>query len=162
LLESADTSFVLLVHGSEDSEVSLLSPSWSPGVLKEPVVGTVIGSISNNEDTVVEGLSAEMLHDSTVVELEEWVSSVDGDGDWSLSDGGGQSRWGLWLDIGEVRDLDGSTSSIASSGSSLVWVLLLGFHHVGLGVGESVVHESSIAAHVSLGLGAVNKLLLRE
>ena len=56
-LNTADT-FSALVHFSEDLEVSLFTPVSSPGVLKEPVVLSLLVSVSNKQDSVVSAGSA--------------------------------------------------------------------------------------------------------
>ena len=161
-MNTAKSWGVLLVHFSQDSEVSLLSPGWSPGVLKEPVVSSVVGSVADDEHSVIEAGSTESLHDTTVVELEQDGCSVNGNRDWAFSYSSSESRWTLLLNISEVFDLYETGLWFASSGSTFVWVLFFGIHRSGFSVGEGIVHETTVATHVSLGLGAVNELLLRE
>ena len=161
-LEAAGSG-VLLGHVSQDSDVALLSPSSTPGVLHNPEVGARLGTVSDGEDSVIEGGSAESLEDSTVVELEAKAGGVDGNGDGSEGKGLLESGWALGGNIGEVADGgDSGDGGVASALSSLVGVGGLGVHGGLLSKGESVVHESTIAAHVALSLGAIDELLLRE
>jgi len=160
-LETAET-WLTFLSISLHSEVTFLTPCGAPGVLEHPVVLTFLGTISDNEDTVIEGSTAEMLHDTTEIKLEEDGTGINGDGDWSLSDGSLKSRWALWGNVNEGFDLDGTTLSSASAISTLVWVLGLGLDWGSFGIGESVVHKTTIATHVTLSGGAVNELLLGE
>ena len=52
-LETADTG-IASTHVSNDSEISRFTPVGTPRVLKDPIVGGSISSVSNDEDGVVE------------------------------------------------------------------------------------------------------------
>ena len=52
----------------KDSDVTLLSPVGSPGVLNEPVRGGSV-VVTGNQDTVVELLSTVAGDNTTIVEL---------------------------------------------------------------------------------------------
>ena len=160
---SVDTADVL----NTDLDVSFGSPRWSPGVLDEEVVLSAFGSVSDSEDTVVKLGSASRGGDNTAgVRLEDSLVGLDGDGHWSVGEGS------LKVDTGGVRlDISVSTNLTSSLGGvvlalgeervgSSVWVVSLEHEWGGLDVGESVVHESTIASVVLLR--AVNELLLRE
>jgi len=110
---------------------------------------------------VVEAGATEVLEDTTEVEL-PGKGSIDSDGDWTVLEGSSESSWVVHGDIGEVRDIGNTTLGAARSISTSVWVVRLGLHLGGLGVGESIVHETTIATLVALGGRAVNELLLRE
>lgn len=160
-MQSAETWFAfdgISLH----SEVSLLTPSCSPGVLQHPVVLALLSSVYHEEDSVVERGSAEEMHDSSVVELEEDSLGIDGDGNWSLGNSSLEGSWGLGGDVLEGCGGNSSTFGVTGSSSSSVWVLRLSLHLSRLGIFEGIVHETTIAAHVSFGLGAVDKLLLGE
>jgi len=148
---------------SEDSEETLFSPASTPGVLENPVVLAGGGaSVADDEDTVVEGGAAEVLDDSTEVELHADSGGVDGDGNWSGGDGSLEVGWAVGLDVGEA--LDGGDSTLGGAGLlfGFVWVVCLRFNFVGFGVLEGVVHETTLAAFVAEGAGAVDELLLGE
>jgi len=51
-LDTADT-FAALVHFSKNLEVSLFTPVSSPRVLKEPVVFSLLVSVSNKQDSMI-------------------------------------------------------------------------------------------------------------
>jgi hypothetical protein len=110
---------------------------------------------------VVEAGATEVLEDTTEVEL-PGKGSIDSDRDWAVLEGSSESSWVVHGDIGEVRDIGNTTLGAARSISTSVWVVRLGLHLGGLGVGESIVHETTIATLVALGGRAVNELLLRE
>ena len=160
-LLTADT-FALLGHVSHNSDVALLTPGGAPRVLDEPVVSLALSSLTNKEDTVIEAGSAEVLDNTTKVELESKRGTIDGNRNWSFSKSSGEGLWVLWGDILVAREHVNGTLGIARSISTLIWVVRLSVHHVSLGVIEGVVHETTIAALVALLLGAVNELLLRE
>jgi len=147
---------------SLDSEVSLFSPGRSPGVLDEPVWGSVVFSVSDEEDSVVEVLSTQSLDDSTEVELE--VHGVNGDGDWSVLEGGHQLLGVLLWDVSEASDLKETLALRVGtvSVSSSVWIVSFGLNLGLLEVLEGIVHKTSLAPLVSEGSRAVNELLLGE
>jgi hypothetical protein len=160
-LETAGT-WSLLGHVSGESDVSLLSPSSTPGVLDDPEVFSVLGSITNGEDTMVEGSSTESLEDSSVVELPSKGSGINSNGDWSNVEGFNQGSWGVDRNILEGFDLELGISGgvVASSVGSGVWVGSFSVHLGTLSVLEGEIHKTTLASVVSEGSGAVNKLLL--
>ena len=154
-----------LVVGGSDSNVTGISPAWSPGVLDEDEVLSVKGSVSDGEDTVIELGSASGGDDTGSVRLEGHLIGFDGNRDWSVGKGGFHLGGGSLLDIVESGDgtntggfLIVARSNSSSSGS--VWVGGLELEWSGFDVLESVVHESTIASRVLLGAG--DELLLRE
>lgn len=70
--------------GWSDSDVSLISPCWSPGVLDEEVVLSAKSSVSDSEDTVVKLLSTSGGNNTTGISLEGPLVSFDSNGDWVL------------------------------------------------------------------------------
>jgi len=153
-----------VLGGSGDLDESLVSPGGTPGVLDEEVVNTVLGSVSDGEDTVVEVGSASGGDDSTGVHLEGELVGLDGNGDGSEVEGGLELGDGSGGHVLESSDLTDTLGLVVSAGSlgGLVGVVTLGLERVGLGVLESEVHESTVATVVTVGLGAVNELLLGE
>jgi len=88
---------------SGHSEVALLTPRTSPGVLDDPVVLTVLRTIADSENTVVKrGTAAEKtaaLHDTSVVELEHDTSGINSNRDGSLIESSLQGSTTLGSDI---------------------------------------------------------------
>merc|ERR1712241_1270329 len=93
-----DTALTLAVVGSEEavlvavlaeSDVAVLAPARSPGVLHGPVLIRSVVVVSDNENTVVEGVTARRRVKHTAgVQLERVLVSLDGNGHGSRSDGG--------------------------------------------------------------------------
>lgn len=140
-------SWSLLGHVSSESDVSLLSPSGTPGVLDDPeVLSLGVGSITNSEDSVIEGGSAETLQDSTVVELPSEGSGINSDRDWSNSEGINQSLWFIFLNIlvGFDRKLSRSGFVVALSILSSVRIGSLSVNGSLLSILESTIHKTSI------------------
>jgi hypothetical protein len=151
-----------------DLDVTFITPRWSPRVLDKEVVGTVFGSVTNSEDTVVESGTASGSSDNTTgVTLEGHLVSLDGNRDGLLGNGSLQSGTGFVSgDI--VEGFDGDSTSlfhglVASAGDTLsrgIRIGLLSNHRGLLSILESVVHETTIATGVDGG--ALDELLLRE
>ena len=99
-----------------DHDVTLISPVWSPGVSDDVVRLSVLVSISDSGDGVIElGSASGGVQDTTGVTLESHLVGFDGDGDWSLGDSskelssrvgldgvdlGDESNWGSFLFAG--------------------------------------------------------------
>ena len=119
----------------------------------------VLGTVSDGEDTVVEVVSASVGDDTGVVSLEGELVGLDGNGDWSLSDGSLELvSGGVSGDILVGLDLTNTLGLLvhAASISGGVWVGRLGHEWGGLNVSESVVHKTTVATHVTFFGGAVN------
>ena len=69
---------------SEDSGVTILSPSGSPRVLDKPVILSSGGSITNNENGMVWLITSTSVEDSRGVVSPPLASSVDGGSNWTL------------------------------------------------------------------------------
>lgn len=111
-MDSADTSSEPSLLGG-DVDVSFISPSWSPGVSDDVVLLSILNTISDSGNGVIEGGSASAgVHDTTGVTLEDLGIGFNGNRSWSLSnssneiirrpslDGvnlGDESNWGSFL-----------------------------------------------------------------
>jgi len=159
-----DTTDSLSGFLGSDSDVSRFSPGGSPGVSDNVVFLSVLSSVSDGGDGVVEsGSRALGLGDNTTgVVHESGLLGIDGDGNWSLLDGGFQGRGGVGRDLMNFSDvnLSGVLSGVASSVSGSVGVVLLKVLSVRLDVVHGVFLPSTVAT--SAGGIAVNDLLLRE
>jgi len=159
-LDSADTGTI----GNTDLDVSIDTPVGTPGVLDEEVFLSVFGTISDCEDSVVEGGSAGGGgEDTTGILLEDSLVGLDGDGNWALVEGGLELVWVLGLDGLVSGGTDGSLGFVVFAGAAIfgnVWVVGLGLEWGSLGVEEGKGHGTTIASMVQPG--AVNELGLGE
>ena len=69
-----------------DLDETLVTPGWSPGVLDEVVILTVLSSISNSENSMVKAGSTGVVN-TAIIALEGRVRSINGNCDRSLSYG---------------------------------------------------------------------------
>jgi len=163
-LDAADTSSEPSILGG-DVDVTGISPCWSPGVSDDVVRLSVFLSESDSGDGVIEGGSASGgVKDSTGVSLENFGVSFDGDGDWSLvnggKEGGGRPSFD-GVDLGDESDWASFRLARSGvSGSSGVWVFSLGNLTVGLNVFHTVGLPSSLTS-VARGI-ASDELLFGE
>ena len=165
-LDTADTGTVL----DSDLDVSVVTPGCTPGVLDKVVGSSVLDSVSDGEDTVVEGGSAGSASEDTGgVHLEGGLVGLDGDGDWLLGEGGLELVWGVLGDVSVGADGDltlGKKVGLAGSSGAItggVWVDGFLDHGVALGVLEGLVHKTTVATKVLQdAVVALNELLLRE
>jgi len=144
-LDTADTWAITDIG---DLEVSVVTPGGAPGVLDEVVGLSVLGSVSNGEDTVVELSSASGgVEDARSVSLEGTLVGLDGDGGWSGLDGGLEGRLGVGgdLDVSGGLELSGVGGLGAGSVSSGVGVVGLELSHVGLVPFEGTFHGATVA-----------------
>jgi len=163
-LDTADTSSEPSFLGG-DHDVTLISPSWSPGVSDDVVGLSVFLSITDGGDGVIEGGSAcGGVHDTTGISLENFSVGFDGNRDWSLSDSGKELSGRVGLDGVDFGDESFWASSLLAgsrvSGSGGVWVCSLG----GLSVGGNVFHTlglPSTSASIAGGV-ARDELLFGE
>jgi hypothetical protein len=124
-----DTADTLALDGS-DLDVSSISPGGGPGVSNDVVLLSSLGSVSDGSDGVVEAGSASSgVKDTTGVELEDRLVSLNCDGNDLLVDGslelGDAVGWNLL--VSSNLDLtEGLLLGVARSGNTLsrgVWVL---------------------------------------
>lgn len=143
--------------------MALFSPRGSPRVSDDVVVLAVVGSVSNNNDGVVKSSSTSwVVHNTSSVSSEVWVSSSNGDRNWALVDSGNElvnrSGWHL-MDGGDVdlsRELGGSASLVRG----LIWIVALKNLSVLLNVLHTILGKTTLATVADVI--AVNELLLSE
>jgi len=162
-LDTADTDTV----GDTDSDVTLLTPLGSPGVLDDVVVLTVLGTVTDGEDGVIHLSSALGGGDDTTgVLMEGWLVSLNTNGDWLLGNGSLKLIWGVLWNILRLGDLNLTFGLVVLAveewGLGSVWVVGLGLHGVALGVLEGSVWHTTVATKVAIEVGAVNELLFGE
>jgi hypothetical protein len=104
-VDTADTSARL----NSDLDVALVAPGGGPRVLNQEVGGTILGTITNCEDTMIEVASAFTAgEDSGFVMLEDGLVSFDGHGNGLLGNSILQFVGGHRSNLGERGDFDGS------------------------------------------------------
>lgn len=164
-----DTAQVII--GSQDLDVTILTPGRSPGVLHQPVLGTVLLTVTGKQNTVVKSLTAGAGKDTTRVVLESQLVSLDGDRHGLLGNSGLQSgdttslhvSVGLGGNVGVVGVAGSLATAGRASGTGSVGVLSLGGDTaVVLHKGEGIVHPATVATRVTTLGVARHKLLLGE
>ena len=149
-------------------DVAVVTPGCAPGILDDEVFlsAVLIGTKADGKDTMIKRSSAGAASDDTRgVLLEDGLISLNGNGGWTLHQSSlelvGVFRGHIGVGLGgddTLRPIISATEE--SMGLGNIWVVRLGLEWVGLGVGESSVHHTTVATEVQPG--AVNKLLLRE
>jgi len=135
-------------------DVSRQSPSSSPAVLHQPVILTAIHSPSNGQYSVVElgGRASWLVVNSSRVELERGVRSINGNGDGLKSNGVEEGRLRSRSDVGVSLDGGSNVGTVESArvrASGGVRVRSFSINStVGDDVLESLVHETSVATLV--------------
>jgi len=93
LLDTADTKS----FDGSDVDVTTFTPASAPGVSDDVVILTVLGSISDGSDSVIElGSTFWVVQDSGLVSLERHGVSFNGDRGWAFGNGSLKLRWRLW------------------------------------------------------------------
>jgi len=162
-LDTANTSSF---NGS-DLDVSLISPSSSPGVSDDPVVLSVLGSESNTTNSVIEvGSAGGIIENTARVHLEDHFVSFNSEGYWLFRESSLKlrDRVGWDVSVAGVVNLGFGRLIVAASslsGSSRgVWVVSLELLSIASDVHESVGLETTIA---SMGVSVTRgNLLLRK
>ena len=164
-LDTAGT--IRVVHAELD--VTLVPPGGVPRVLDEPVVLSILGTIADGEDGVIEvGSALGGGEDTGLVGLEDELVGLDGDGERLLVEGSLHLGLVGWGDIDIAGDLNsGGGEGIGEAASGVitvsrgVWVDGLELSGVVLVVVVGTSLETTIAAEVSVSEGgAVKELLL--
>jgi len=152
-----DTAHVLWLGGGSfgQQNVTVQSPSGTPGIFHFPVRGVAQSTVSNGQDTVVEGGTASgVVKDTGFVKLKRTFVGFNGDGDGADGNGGGQRIFVHFGDIGVSGDGDGGFAACcAGTGHTLVRVVGFGTDTtVTLDVGKGIVHETTVATLVAFGV----------
>lgn len=104
-MDTADTSGSF---NGGDHDVTLISPSWSPGVSDDVVLLSILNTISDGGDGVIEvGSASGGVENTTGVTLEGHSVGLDGNGNWSLSDGSDKLGGRSWLNVVVRGNVDG-------------------------------------------------------
>jgi len=161
-----DTALVALI--SRHLDVTLLTPGRAPGVLHQPIVLTVLSTITNRGHTMIEVLhlitALGVIIHSGAVELEHERGGVDSDRNRAnIGRSGLQGRLVAGFDVSETGD-SGADSLLIEF--TLLILSLIGIGSLGVNtaalfdISESLVHQTSVAALVTLRCGAVDQILL--
>lgn len=146
-----------------DLHVTLITPGGSPRVSHDPVLNSVLGSVSDHTDGVIKCSSASRrVHDTSLVGLESAVVSLNEDGDGLLVEGSFDGGGGVGSNLLVGGGLDTGSTTVVSARSVLADVGVRGLGHgeVLLVVLERGGLHTSIASIVRLG--AIDELLLSE
>jgi hypothetical protein len=161
-LDTADTGSSF---NGGDHDVTLISPVWSPGVSDDVVRLSVLVSISDSGDGVIQlGSASSRVKNTTGVTLESHLVGFDGNRDWSLGDGSEELAGRVGLDGVDLGDVNSWSSSLLArsrvSRSGGVWVFSLG----GLSVGSNVFHTLGLPSSSASIAGGVarDELLFGE
>ena len=126
-----DTADTFAFNGS-DLDVTLVTPSCTPGVSYDVVLFTTLSSVTNSGDGVVKvGTASSGVENTAVVHLEDRLVGFDGDGNDTLVKGGHELGLGVLLEELSTSNSNLTTrshASIASTSLSLsrgVWVVAL-------------------------------------
>jgi hypothetical protein len=123
-LDTADTGSAF---NGGDHDVTFVTPRCTPGVSDDVVVLTVLLSVSDSGDGVIEvGSALGGVEDTLSVTLEGSGVSFYSDGDWSSGDGSHELRGRVFLDGVDLRYVDKWGSFLLASArlsvSGGVWV----------------------------------------
>lgn len=145
----ADTAGV----SSGKSDETILSPWAGPWVLHFPVVIWH----SNKENTVVQTSSTVAEH---TARISRPVGSITSHGNGSSGQSVGQVI--AALDVGEAGDLERSAVGLAGLLDGFVGVFSFSDNSIISDIFESIVHQTTIAGHVTVLSWAVDQLLFGE
>jgi hypothetical protein len=168
-----DTAFATGLGGTSlNKNVTIHTPVRAPRVLDLVVVSAIKSTVTNSKDTVVKIGTASASKNTTRVELESGLVSLDGNRDGLLNKGRHKSFIRVLLHIGVRGDLQLGVVArgvvlavtILASGTGGVRVVRLGAKTaVVLDPLEGIVHKTTIASVITKeALVARHKLLLGE
>ena len=145
-----------------DTDVTLISPAGRPGVSDNEVVDSTGGSVTNSGDGVIElGSTSGGVKDTRSISLEDRLVGLNGDGGWSLSNGGSKIGSGVLRNLMDFRDVHLWCSTLLA-GTVLGGVSVITFEN--LTVLGNVVHAISLPSSIAsstLGI-AIDELLFGE
>jgi len=166
VLDSTD-AFARCLHS--ESHIAGFTPAFSPGILHDPEVLSVLRSVSNDKGSVIKvGTTASAVKDSACVLLEDGFVSFNGNRNWLFGNGCLHLLNIVCCHHFVVSNVD--TRNVcgfvgASSIFTSVRVFGFGFDFIVLQVVECILLKSTVAAVVSVACclcSAIDELLLRE
>lgn len=144
---------------------TIVSPFWSPWVLNNVVLLSVLWSISYSKNSMIKACSTSTSwKNSTCVVLECNLIGFNGNSNWSLVQGCFKLNWRFWCNIRVWFYLYDSLCFVVfackEASFSNIWIISFSHKWVRFNIFESVIHESSITSMVSPW--AINEVLLWE
>lgn len=102
-----DTTAASAVLFDTDSDVTIVTPTGSPGVLDKVVFFTVVGTMTNSEDSVIKAISASGADNAGSIVLEDRLVSFNSNSNGTALDSRLERRGRLRLDsvVGLNADL---------------------------------------------------------
>jgi hypothetical protein len=157
-----DTADVVIVKS--DVDIALVTPGSSPGVSDHHIVYTILGTIADCSDCMIQGLAAiSGVDDSTSVLLEYDISSFNSDTNWLNVKLRLELRDTSWCNCSIVGKLDqsiGFNGSVALTILGLIWIEFFECNFVISGIVEGWSIITSIATIGTIHFATINKLLL--
>lgn len=145
---------------SGDLDETFFTPLRAPGVLDQPEVVSIFAAVANGQHTVVDLIAAFIVEDTTSVEL-ELVVHGNSHGNGLIVQSSFHLLRRVLRNVSETGHGESGVVTAALAITASVRVIRFGGNAVFRHVGESVVHQTAVAAHVSV-LGAVDQSLFRE
>lgn len=159
-----NTAHVLV---ADNADVTRFTPASTPRVLDGPVVlsGGRVGTITGDEDAMVQIGTTATIENTTTVELKRHLVGFNGNRDRANVGGGQEGSLIVGRDISVTRDGSGTCAATGLAGTIAGSVGIVTFSAESTvldDVFKTIVHETAVAAHVTLRTSTVNKLLLGE
>lgn len=143
-LDAADAGAVA-VRG--DLDVALVTPGGAPSVLQDIVIRAAFATVTNGEHQVIKTRAARrVIENATGVHLEGGFVGLDGDDNWTSSDGSLERHLAVLLDghdLFEVHSSSGNVDLARASADGIVRFLL---QRVLLEALECVIQEGTTRA----------------
>jgi len=145
-------------------DVTTITPSWSPRVLDEVIISCSFSSITDSQNTVVEGGRTRSREHSRLIELEPNTAGIDCDTNGLLGNSSHKGRLTSNLDSLESRyGISGSQSFLTGSINSLVGVGSLCSNSVINNILEGRFHKATVTTLILVNTtGAVDEFLFGE
>jgi hypothetical protein len=161
--DTADTVTLVGSTISGDIDVTRVTPRATPRVLDDESFFTLNDIITDSEDTVIKIVTAELLDNTTSIELEDELVGLDGNRDGLVNEGSlhgsNVSNSDVGISLVDLVSLGGVISAL--SVNTLVRIVSFGFNTVGSSVSQSISHQTTVATLVSVSI-TINELLFRE
>jgi len=161
--DTADTLSLVLGLVSTKIDVTILTPRSTPRVLDDESISEGELLITDSQDSVVKGSTAVLDDDTGLVELEDILISLDGDGNGGVDEGSLELIRGLGSDHGvSTSELEGLGGIVlARAILSSVGIVRFLFDTLLGNISNSSVSQTTVATLVDVSV-AINELLFSE